>query len=176
MAWTDAINVIVNRYSGSSGGTASAPADPHADYCDVAEAAPPAVMADALAQTFRSDETPSFPEMVSSLFRESDPNQRAGLLNPIFRAIGPAALVNIPGLRDLAGNIAQGQSVTPQQASQVSAEQVQQAAVHAQRSDPSIVDHVSSFDAQHPNVVKALGGAAIAIAPTHLAAQMTPPG
>jgi hypothetical protein len=168
MAWMDAINEIVNRYSGASGGTASAPADPHADYCEVAKAAPTQVMADALAQTFRSDQTPAFAEMVSHLFRQSDPQQRAGLLNQIIAAIGPAALANIPGLRGLAGSTGQGESVTPQQASQISAEQVQQAAVHAERNDPSIVDHVSSFYAKHPNVVKALGGTAIAIALQHI--------
>ena len=38
-------------------------------------------MADALAHAFRSDQTPSFPEMVSSLFRQSNPDQRAGLVD-----------------------------------------------------------------------------------------------
>src|SRR5215475_6074081 len=144
MTWMDSINNIINRYAGAGAGTASAPANPHEDYRAVAQAAPPQVMADALAHTFRSDQTPSFPEMVSSLFRESDPNQRAGLLNQIIGAIGPAALSNIPGLRDLAGSIGQGQNVSPQQASQVSPEQVQKAAVQAERSNPSIVDQVSS--------------------------------
>jgi hypothetical protein len=39
MAWTDAIGDIFNRYSGAAGGAASAPADPHQDYCNIAEAA-----------------------------------------------------------------------------------------------------------------------------------------
>jgi hypothetical protein len=168
MAWMDTINDIVNRYSGAPGGAASAPSDPHSDYSEVAQAAPKEVMADALAKTFRSDQTPSFPEMLSNLFRESDPNQRAGLLNQIIRRIGPAALMSIPGLRGLAGAAGQRQNVTPEQANQISPEQVQQVAAHAERSDPSIVDHVSNFYAQHPGVVKALGGAAIAIALRHI--------
>jgi hypothetical protein len=61
------------------------------------------VMADALAHAFRSDQTPSFPEMVSNLFRQSNPDQRAGLLNQIIGAIGPAALATVPGLKDVAG-------------------------------------------------------------------------
>jgi hypothetical protein len=169
MAWMDAINDIFNRYSGAASGAASAPADPHQDYRNIAEAAPPQVMADALAHTFRSDQTPSFPEMVSSLFRQSNPDQRAGLLNQLVAAIGPTTLASIPGLSELAGSSRGGQSVTSQNASQISPEQVQQAAAHAQQSNPSIVDKVSGFYAQHPDVVKALGGAAISIAIQHIA-------
>jgi hypothetical protein len=169
MAWMDAISDIVNRYSGAAGGTASAPADPHQDYRDIAETAPPQVMADALAHAFRSERTPSFPEMLSSLFRQSNPDQRAGLLNQLIGSIGPAALATVPGLKELAGSFDKGQSVTSQTASQVSPEQVQQAAAHVQRDNPSIVDKVSGFYAQHPDVVKALGGAAITIAIQHIA-------
>jgi len=169
MAWTDLISDIVNRYSGAAGGTASAPADPHQDYRNVAQSAPRQVMADALAHAFRSDQTPSFPEMVSGLFRASNPDQRAGLLNQLIGEISPAALASIPGLSGLAGSVGGGQSVTAQQASQISAEQVQQAADHAERSNPSIVDQVSGFYAQHPGVVKALGAAAITIALRHVA-------
>lgn len=169
MAWMEAISDIFNRYSGATGGTASAPADPHQDYRDIAEAAPPQVMADALAHAFRSDQTPSFPEMVSSLFRQSNPDQRAGLLNQLIEAIGPAALANVPGLKELAGSSNGGQTVTSQQASQISPEQVQQATDHAQRDNPSIVDRVSGFYAQHPGVVKALSSAAITIAIQHMA-------
>jgi hypothetical protein len=165
----DAVSEIFNRYAGAAGGTASAPADPHQDYRNIAETAPPQVIADALAHAFRSDQTPSFPEMVSSLFRQSNPDQRAGLLNQLIAAIGPAALASVPGLKELAGNPDEGQSVTSEKASQVSAEQVQQAATHAQRENPSIVDQVSGFYAQHPGVVKALGGAAITIAIQHMA-------
>ena len=167
MPWMDAFSDIFNRYSGAAGGAAPAPADPHQDYRDIAEAAPPQVMADALAHAFRSDQTPSFPEMVSSLFRQSNPDQRVGLLNQLLGAIGPAALASVPGLKELGGG--GGQSVTSQQASQISSEQVQQAADHAQCDNPSIVERVSGFYAQHPGVVKALGSAAITIAIQHIA-------
>jgi hypothetical protein len=169
MAWMDEITEIVSRYAGVSGGSAPAPENPHQDYVNIAKAAPPQVMADALSQAFRSDQTPTFPEMVSSLFRQSNPDQRAGLLNHLIGALGPAALASFPALRQLAGGPGGGQSVTPETAGQISAEQVQQIANHAQRDNPSIVDQVSSFYAQHPNVVKALGGAAITIALRHIA-------
>jgi hypothetical protein len=169
MTWMDEISNIVNRYAGGGGGTASAPADPHQDYRTIAQSAPPQVMADALSHTFRSDQTPSFPEMVSGLFRQSNPEQRAGLLNQIKGAIGSGALASIPGLKDLGS-----QTVTPQQASQVSADQVQQVASNAQRDNPSIIDQVSGFYAKHPDLVKALGGAAISIAIQHIAQRSRP--
>jgi hypothetical protein len=164
MSWMDAIGGIVSRYTSAGGGAASAPADPHGDYRTIAQSAPQQVMSDALSSAFRSDQTPSFPEMLSSLFRQSNPDQRAGLLNRIIGEVGPAALAGVPALKGLAGSTSGSQEVTPQTASQVSPEQIQQMATHAQRNNPSIVERVSDFYAQHPDVVKALGGAAITIA------------
>ena len=169
MAWIDAVSDIISRYSGAGGGTASAPADVHQDFLNVAKTAPAQVTADALSQVFRSDQTPSFPEMVSSLFQGSNADQRAGLLNHLIGSVGPGALASIPGLSQLAGSLGRDQTVTPDQASQVSAAQIQQAATNMQNANPSIVDSVSSFYAAHPNVVKALGTAAIAIAMRHIA-------
>jgi hypothetical protein len=169
MAWMDAVNDIVRKYSGASAGTAAAPADPQQDFVNVAKAAPQEVTADALAHNFRSDQTPSFSEQVASLFRGSNSNQRAGLLNHLLGSISPAALASIPALKGLAATLGGQQTVTPQQADQVSADQVQQAAAHAESNNPSIIDQVSRFYAGHPNVIKALGGAAIATALRHIA-------
>jgi hypothetical protein len=58
--------------------------------------------------------------------------------------------------------------VTPQQASQVTPDQVQQIAAHAERQNPSIVDEVSGFYARHPQAVKAVGGLALTIALQHM--------
>src|SRR5689334_11837406 len=127
MNWIDSLNDVVQRYSGQAGGAASAPADPHQDYQQVAQTAPREVVADGLGQAFRSDQTPSFPEMVANLFRNSDPNQRVGLLSRLM-----------------------GGNVSPQQATQMSPEQVQQVAAQAEKQNPTIVDQVSNFYAQHP--------------------------
>jgi len=165
MSWLNSLSDMVERYSGQGGGTASAPQDPHQDYEQVTRAAPSNVVAGGLSEAFRSDRTPPFPEMISNLFRQSDPNQRAGLLNHLLGAGGSGGLASLPGLAGLFGGRNQ---VTPDQASQVSPEQVQQIAAHAQKQDPSIVDQVSSFYAQHPQVVKALGGLALTIALQHM--------
>jgi hypothetical protein len=165
MSWMDLVSNLAGRYSGQGGGTASAPQDAHQDYEQVAQHAPPEVVSDGLAQAFRSDRTPAFPEMVSHLFQNSDPNQRAGLLQRLLGGIGPGAVAGLPGLAGLLGG---GGQITPQTASQVSPDQVRQLAANAEKQNPSVVDQVSSFYSQHPQVVKALGGLALTIALQHM--------
>src|SRR5436305_7255734 len=165
MSWLDAVSDLAQRYTGQGGGTAAAPQNAHQDFQNVVQHAPQEEVSGALAQAFRSDRTPPFPEMVSHLFSQFDPNQRAGLLNRLLRAIGPGAVAGLPGL---AGVLGGGGEVTPQQATQVAPEQVQQMASRAEKQNPSVVDQVSSFYAQHPQVVKALGGLAVTIALQHM--------
>ena len=57
-----------------------------------------------------------------------------------------------------------GAQITPEQAQKLSPEIVQQLATHAEKSNPSIVDSLSSFYAQHAGLVKTLGGAALTVA------------
>lgn len=167
MDWMNAVENIARRYSGIGGGTAAAPEDPHKDFQQVTQAAPQNVVASGISQAFRSDQTPSFPEMLANLFSHSDPNQRAGLLNRLMGSIGPGALTALPGLGSLS-SLFTGRNVTPQQASQVSPNQVEQMAAHAERQNPSVVDEVSGFYAQHPQVMKAIGGMALTIALQHI--------
>jgi len=165
MSWMDMVSDLAARYGGQGGGTASAPADAHQDYEHVAQHAPPEVVADGLSQAFRSDRTPAFPDMVSHLFSQSDANQRAGLLQRLLGGIGPGALAGLPGLAGLLGG---GGEITPQVANQVPPDQVRQLAANAEKQNPSVVDQVSSFYSQHPQVVKALGGLALTIALQHM--------
>jgi hypothetical protein len=138
---------------------------PEDQFRSAAQHAPQEVVADGLSHAFRSDQTPAFPEMVSNLFSRSDPNQRAGLLNRLLGAIGPGALAGLPG--GLAGLLGSGE-VRPEQASQISPKDVQEIAAQAETHNPSVVDQVSSFYSQHPQVVQALGGLALTIALQHI--------
>ena len=167
MDWANELRDIVSRYSGQGPeGAATAPADTHGDFQRVVNTAPPEVVANGISQAFRSDQTPPFPEMLGRLFSQSDPNQRAGLLNRLLGSLGPS-LSGLSGLGGLPGLLGGGQ-VTPEQASQVTPQQVQDIAAHAERQNPSIVDQVSGFYAQHPAVMKAVGGLALSIALQHI--------
>ena len=75
MGWMNAVENIMQRYSGQGGGTAPASEDPHGDFQQVAQAAPQEVVASGISQAFRSDQTPAFPEMLGRLFGNS---RRAG--------------------------------------------------------------------------------------------------
>ena len=58
---------------------------------------------------------------------------------------------------------------SPQQASRVTSEQVQEIATHAEQHSLGIVDKMSDFYAQHSGLAQTLDSAALAIALTHMA-------
>jgi hypothetical protein len=169
---------LLKQYTGAQ--ATEAPESVHDDFDQVAEAAPQPAVADGLAEAFRSDQTPDFGQMTANLYNNSNPQQQAGLLNTILKYAGPAILSHFTsgggagssasgggggGLSDLI-NIFKGggqQEVTPEQAQQIPPETVEQIAAQAQKHDPSIIDKVSGFYAQHPTLVKALGTAALTI-------------
>ena len=163
-------------------GTSANPAQAEQHFDQVAQAAPQGQLSQGLSQAFRSDQTPPFPQMAAQLFGNSDPTQRAGMLNQILSSIGPGVLASLAGgavsggLGNLFGGGATGQQTTPQitpeQAAQMTPEQVRQIAEQAEQHNPSVVDRMGDFYAQHPALVKGLGGAALAIALGHMAQGM----
>jgi len=160
---------ILEQYANSTGsGQINSQVNEHFDQ--VAKAAPSGALADGLAAAFRSNNTPDFGQMLSSLFSQSNGDQRAGILNQLLASGGPALLSQLGGggggLSALLGGASQ---LTPQQAAQVSPEVVQQLAAHAEKSDPSLVDKASAFYSEHPALIKTLGGAALTIAMAKMA-------
>jgi hypothetical protein len=164
MSWLNQVGSLLKQYT--SGGAAAAPApDVHAHFDQVAQAAPSSVIAEGLAAAFRSDQTPAFGQMLSTLFANSNSDQKAGMLNRLLSSVNPATLTQImssAGLASLVGGL--GAQLTPAQAQRVSSETVQQLASHAEKANPSVIDSLSSFYAQHSSLVKTLGGAALTVA------------
>ena len=135
------------------------------DFDQVAQNTPRPAMAQGVTEALRSDQTPPFPQMVSQLFDKSDPNQRAGMLNQLISGIGPGLLGSIGGgaLSGLfRGNEAPA-AITPEQAATMSPEQVREIAEKAEQDNPTIVERMGDFYAEHPQLVKTIGGAALAI-------------
>ena len=165
MTWTDQIGNLLKQYT--SGGAAAAPApDVHAHFDQVAEAAPSSTLAEGLSAAFKSDQTPAFGQMLSTLFNSSTGEQKAGLINQMLSSVPPGALTSLLSGAGLAGILGggSGTQLTPEQAQKISPESVQQLATQAHNADPSIVDSVSSFYAQHSTLIKTLGGTALTIA------------
>jgi hypothetical protein len=146
-------------------------ADVHSAYDRVTQAVPQSSLADGISHAFKSDQTPPFEQMVSGLFGRSNPDQKAGLLNQLLGGLGPSAsqtLASIGGAGALQGLL--GNTVTPQQASEVSDRQVEALAQQAARTNPSIVDKAAGFYAQHPGLVKGIGVAALGLLMSRISA------
>jgi hypothetical protein len=155
---------------------ADRPTDTHTDFDEVARQVPPDVLGGGIAQAFRSEQTPDFGSMIGSLFGGSNPQQRAGLLGQLISAVGPAVLSGLAGgglgrlLQGARGGAAP--SVSPDDVVDLTPEQVREVAVAAEKNDPSIMDRVGDFYAKNPEVVKVLGGTALAIALGQMATRM----
>ena len=152
-------------------GNANGPSDQHFDQ--IAQQASPDLLGQGLSEAFRSDQTPPFGQMVGQLFGQSNSGLQAGMLNSILAAVGPAVLAGVAG-GTLGKMLRPGASqLTPEQASRLSPQQVQEIASHAEQHSPGIVDQVGQFYAQHPTLVKTVGGAALAIALAKMKDRMT---
>jgi hypothetical protein len=139
--------------------------DVHAAYDQVAGAVPQGALAEGLAHAFNSDATPPFEQMLSGLFTQSGADQKAGIVNQILGALGPAGAaqaLGASGLGSLAGALTGG-AVTAQQAQQISPDAVAALAKHAAAKDPSIVEKAAGFYAQHPTLIKTIGAGALAL-------------
>ncbi len=159
------------------GGASAPPAQAEAHFDQAAQAAPADVLTSGLAAMFRSGQTPPFGQMAGQLFGRADPNQQAGMVNSMLGGMGPSVLASLAAqggtlgglLSQLTGGGGGTPSVTPAQASQLSPDQVQVIASHAEQANPGIVDRMSEFYAQHPTLVKTVGGAALSIALSKMA-------
>ena len=167
---------LLSQFTGS-GSAANAP-----DHFDrVAQSASPDLLSQGLSAMFHSDQTPPFGQMAGQLFGQANPGQQAGMLNQILASMGPGVLASLigaapgSGLGSILGRLTPGgtapAAITPDQASQLTPEEVQVIASHAEQHNPGIVDEMSSFYAQHTGLVKTLGGAALAIALAKMAEQ-----
>jgi hypothetical protein len=160
------IGRILEQYAGAKAGQ---PTDHvEQDFDHVAQNAPHEEVRDGLTEAFRSDQTPSFGNMVGQLFGQADTNQRTGMLNQLLGSVGPSVLGSLLGGGALGGLLNRGASqqqvqLTPEQVEQLSPEQVQEIASRAEQDNPGIIEKMSGFYAQNPTLVKALGGAALAI-------------
>jgi len=166
MDWMSEISEVLKQYRGGS--AQNPPRSAPEDFQKVAEKAPPEVLSSGIAQAFRSQDTPPFGQMVSELFAQSNPAQRAGILNHLISAAGPAVLSS--GLLGSLGGAKPGATptVTPERAQEIHPDTVRQIAQQAQAKDPTIIDRAGAFYAQHPKLVQGLGAMALAVVMSHV--------
>lgn len=156
----DDLGGVLQQYRNGAG--PANPQDAMTHYQQAASETSPSILSGALQQIFRSPQTGTFGQNVSSMFGQSNPNQRAGILNVLLSSGVGGGLASMLGL-------APGTTqVSPQQAQQIQPAVVEQAANHAQNQNPSIVDRASEFYSQHPTLVQALGTGAAIMAVQHI--------
>lgn len=133
-------------------------------FNEVAQNAPPDVLGKGVAAAFRSDQTPPIGEMVAKMFGQSNGDQQAGLLNKLLGALGPTVLSGLAG--GVLGKIMNpGQTqLTPEQAQQVSPQQVKEIVNHANDTNPGVADQLGEYYAQHKGLINTLGGIAATVA------------
>ncbi len=150
------LNDILARYTNPTASSAVSPSD----FDHVAQSVSPEVLGKGITEALNSDQTPPMGSLIGQMFGASNPNQRAGLLNQLIASLGAGG----SGILGSLLGRATGGTVTPEQASQVDPQQVQQAVTQAAQNNPSLGDQLGQFYAQHPTLVKTLGGAALAVA------------
>ncbi|HEX6717524.1 MAG TPA: hypothetical protein VF088_10450 [Pyrinomonadaceae bacterium] len=167
MNWIEQLEGLLQQYTS---GNPAAASQVNQDFDRVAEAAPQSTLAEGIAAAFRSDQTPSFGDMVANLFAKSSGQQRTDLVNTLIAAAGPTLVSQILSRSGgsegvLAHVLNQGETkLAPEEAQRIPANTIAEIAAHAEKRDPSIIDHISGFYAQHPTLVKTLGSAALGIA------------
>jgi hypothetical protein len=139
----------------------------------VVQSAPSEVLGPALAATFRSEDTPPIGHMVGQLFGSSDAQQRSGLINQILATLGPAAATSLAG-GVLGRVLSPGASqVTPDQASGLTPDDVTAVVNEAHAAHAGLADQLGSFYAQHAELIKTLGGAALLVAAARMHEHLT---
>ena len=137
-------------------------------FGQVANNAPDDVLAKGLSAAFGSDQTPAIGNMAAQLFGQSNGMQQAGMLNQLMRALGPTVMAGLAG-GVLGKMMKPGQAqLSPDQASQLSPQQVQDVVNHANEVHPGVADQLGEFYAQHKGLVNILGGIAATIAMTKM--------
>lgn len=165
MEWMNQIGGILQQYAGG-GAPEKQGRNIDDDFDQTARAVPRDVLVQSLTQAFRSNATPAFPEIVSNLFSNSEPDQRAGIANTLIQNLGGtgvASMLGSIGLSKLGGVFGGGEShLAPSQANDVSPDAVKELAAQAEQQEPSIVERIAEFYADHPTLVRSLGGAVMA--------------
>ncbi len=134
------------------------------DFGEVAHQAGLDAIQDGIAEAFRADDTPPFEVMVATLFEHSDPAVRAGLLDSLLAGLAPTGrfLRDKAALPEIWRRYHAGARVAEGLAADVDPADVELVARQARKQNSGVLERVSRFYARHPDIVRSLGGVAMA--------------
>lgn len=169
------VGAILRQYSGGE----SQSGNVEQDFEQVAQTVPSEHLQKGVAAAIRSSRTPDFASLIARLFEHADDGQRAGLLSQLIAGAGPGLINTVLGaggaraggflgdgagmgaMGTLLGRLAAGRERTPrlvaEDVDRLSPEQMHELAVHAERENPGVIDHVSGYLSQNPGLLKSLG-------------------
>jgi len=155
MGLLDSMKDMLAQYTGGAGGE-----NAEADFHKVAQSADAGTLAQGIAEVMRSDQTPPFAQIVSQLFANASPDQKAAMITALVSAV-PAEQRGALGA--MLGGTGRA-SVAGAPAALPSKDEVASMAQKAEQSGSGVIEAMSNFYAQHPTLVKTLGTTAMVIA------------
>lgn len=158
---------VLQQYAADTGVRSSQKVEQ--DFTEVAQHLPAEEVTLGLTEALRSEQTPSFEEMVVQSFEQSDAQRRAEMLKQLIEAAGPAAALPLVQSGLLPENQQGEASVTPELAQHLQSDVVQSMAQQAQQENPEVIERMSHFFAEDPFLAATLGGGTLSIVLSKLA-------
>jgi hypothetical protein len=156
MGLLDSMKDMLAQYTaGAAAGNAEA------DFQKLAQSADAGTLAHGIEAVIRSDQTPPFAQIVSQLFANATPDQKAGMLKALLSELPPEQQAQLSAM--LGGGSSSGSS-SPGASAMPSNDTIASMAQRAEQSGPGVIQAMSNFYAQHPTLVKTLGTTAMVIA------------
>jgi len=161
----DVKNLIASSALGSS------PAgDASAHFEQFAQSVDPTTLAQGIAASIRSDETPPFAQLMSQVFSSASDGQKSTIVNTLLSSLTPDQRTH---LGTLVPGVAQDPLVSNDHAAALTPDAVQMLARGVEQHDAGIVEKMSALCAAHPMLIKTLGAAALTVAMRHIAQQQS---
>ena len=158
----------VKNLLGSAALGASTSGEPSAHFEQFAQSVDPTTLAQGIAASIRSDDTPPFAHLVSQLFSSASDDQKSTIVNTLLSAVTPDQRAHLSMLIPGMGTAA---SLSSEHAATISPMDIQSLAQGVEQHDAGIIDKMSALYAAHPTLIKTLGVAGLTVAMRHIAAQ-----
>ncbi len=153
----------------SSAAAGASPAgEPGAHFEQFAQSVDPTTLAQGIAASIRSDDTPPFAHLMSQLFSSASDDQKSTIVNTLLSSVTPDQRAHLSTLIPGMGTDA---SVSSEHAATMSPADIQSLAHGVEQHDAGIIDKMSALSAAHPTLIKTLGAAALTMAMRHIASQ-----
>ncbi|MDB5838238.1 MAG: hypothetical protein JWQ23_190 [Herminiimonas sp.] len=169
MSTNEEIGAVLQKYS--SMGEVQSADQVEQDFDQVTKQAPIQEVSGGLSEAIRSDQTPSFGQMLGEAYREADAVQQAEMLNQLLQGVSPDILDALKASFSSLSSHAGGATLelSPEQAARITPEQVEEFADKVEKANPAIVDVMSVFYARNPTLAKPLGATVLGMAMDNIA-------